>query len=157
MKNLQEIITHTKLELKKQETQMQKQLDELMEYVDSLSKLEETKTNINENDFSQNICQSLTNAQKTLKNLNIKLKNINNLSESNKKIIDAVYPISSMITSIKGVASSVILAQNQCALSGNLQNADKLAKISLELNYENHVFVKNASEEIKILKQNLNK
>ena len=62
-----------------------------------------------------------------------------------------------MITSIKNASSSVILAQNKCALNGDIKNADKLAKISLELNYENHMFVRNASEEIKTLKQNLNK
>ena len=156
MNNLQEVITKTKFELKKQETQMNSKLNELKSYVDCIMNSNEHEKEINEYDFTLRISKHLSSMQKTLKGFNQELKNKKNLFEINKKIIDAIHPISSMITSIKDASSSVILAQNKCALNGDIKNADKLAKISLELNYENHIFVRNASEEIKILKQSLN-
>ena len=157
MNNLQEVITKTKFELKKQETQMNSKLNELKSYVECILNSKEQEKEINENEFTLKINNHLSSMQKILKGFNQELKNEKNLFEINKKIIDAIYPISSMITSIKNASSSVILAQNKCALNGDIKNADKLAKISLELNYENHMFVRNASEEIKTLKQNLNK
>lgn len=156
MSNLQSIITKTKYELKKQETQMNLQLNELKSYIKSILDRESQEKEINEIEFTLKINSHLEKMKNTLAGLNSELKNEKNLKQINEKIIDAVYPISSMIRSIKNASSSIILAQNQCALSGDIKNADKLAKISLELNYENHMFVRKASEEIKALKQNLN-
>ena len=155
MSNLQSIITKTKFELKKQETQMNLQLNELKSYIESILDRKNQNYEINENEFASKINSHLEKMKKTLSGLNSELKNEKNSKQINEKILDAIYPISSMITSIKNASSSLILAQNQCALNGDLKNADKLAKISLELNYENHMFVKKASEEIKVLKQNL--
>ena len=69
----------------------------------------------------------------------------------------AICSVANIKNSLKNVQNKLILAQNKCAMRGDIKNADNLAKISLELNYQNHMFIKHASPDVADLKQIIQK
>ena len=149
------MINNTKTQLQQQEQLVQNKLQQLDNYIECLlgnnaSSVQE----IDENVFPNEVCKDLTCANTAL------LKFKNQLSEEKQDVKDFSSEVCGAITSIANIKNSInnaqaklIYAQNKCALNGDIINADKLAKISFELNYQNHMFVKNASSNVYDLKQ----
>lgn len=154
MNNLQKMINSTNNQLKKQESLVKSKLEELEHYIDLIANNNNNSNYlINQKEFNDKVFKNLNDTNSTLymlKNSLIKEKNSNIYTNDVKSAISCIANIKN---SIKFTQNKLIKAQNICALKGNIESADVLAKISLELNFQNHMFVKNASTEVVSLKQ----
>ena len=154
MKNLQKMISFSQNKLIEKEQQIKNQLENLDNYIDCMLCGENTNAiSIDEKAFPKEVFDKLNESNlelNKLKNSLIKEKN-SKIYSSNVK--SAITSIANMKNCLKNVQNKIIYAQNAFALKGDIKNADKLAKISFELNYSNHMFVKKASADVVDIKQ----
>lgn len=157
MKNLQKIITSTYKTIKQQEQEMQSQVLELHTLGNSILK---------DTDYTKNADLKLLEKQEcifaTLSQIRQSVAQYKNdiqehswEQEQTNEIIKILSPVKDMVASIKSLETTLILAQNKCALNGDKENADKLAEASLELNYHNHIFLKDVSKDIMSIKSKI--
>ncbi len=153
MNNLQKMINSSKNQLQKQESLVMSKLAELDNYIDILTSNNDNVKALNQEDFSNNVNKNLTITTSTLSNLKNSLIKEKNSNIYSKDVKCAITTIAKIKNSLKNAQIKLIKAQNACAMRGDIASADNLAKISLELNYHNHMFVKNASADVVDLKQ----
>ncbi len=157
MQNLQQLIKNTKLNLIDNEQSVQMNIDKLKELSKNVLSNNLLEDKITYESAFKTILKSLSNTEMVLNNY---YSNLQSLDIKNKNltldILSVMTPIAKMISSLKSVQNVIILAQNQSALKGQKDKADNLAKLSLELNYENHKLVKITSEKLKNIKDLMN-
>lgn len=157
MQNLQQLIKNTKLNLIDNEQSVQMNIDKLKELSKNVLSNNLLEDKITYESAFKTILKSLSNTEMVLNNY---YSNLQSLDIKNKNltldILSVMTPIAKMISSLKSVQNVIILAQNQSALKGQKDEADNLAKLSLELNYENHKLVKITSEKLKNIKDLMN-
>lgn len=149
MNNLQKMINTTQNQLIKQEEQIKAKLDSLDNYIDSLlGKQAVSHCDIDEKTFPQEVLASLNSSNQELHKLKNSLIKEKNSQIYTNDIKCAITSISNIKNNIKSIQNRLISAQNTMALKGDIKNADKLAKISFELNFSNHMFVNEASSSV---------
>lgn len=153
MQNLQQLIKNTKSNLTDNEQSVIMNIDKLKELSKNVLTNNIHEDNITYESVFKTILNSLCNTENVLNEYYNNLQSLNLKDKSIQfDILSVMTPVAKMISSLKSVQNVIILAQNKSALQGQKDEADNLAKLSLELNYENHKLVKITSEKLKNIK-----
>jgi hypothetical protein len=141
------------LELKKQNLELQQELKELKDITNCiLSNKDYSNVSFDEKHIQEVVKCRLTHTNNILQRYAIQVKKQkNNINKTD--VLAPLISISDIINQIKSIEKDIVEAQIKCALNNDCKFADKLVKVSLELNYFNHKFTEKAGKEIKDLKE----